>query len=50
MNGVVTDYNFTVTPTNFLVEGDVIILELPSPTFFSEDTVCIGLTSNLRLN
>jgi len=49
-NGALTDYNITVTPTNFLVEGDVLIIELPDPVFFSEDSVCIGRTSNLRLN
>jgi hypothetical protein len=25
-NGVVTDYNFTITPTNFLKEGDIVTI------------------------
>jgi hypothetical protein len=47
-NGAITDYEFTVQPTNYLVEGDYIILELPYPSFFSEDSEVIGITSNLR--
>jgi hypothetical protein len=46
----VTDYNFTVRATNFLVEGDQIIIELPSPVSFSEDSKCLGMTRNMRIN
>lgn len=49
-NGAVTDYNFTITTTNYLVEGDQIILELPTPISFSEDSQCLGVTRNLRIN
>lgn len=49
-NGAITDYNFTVQTTNYLIEGDTIVIELPDPVYFSEDSKCLGLSSNLRIN
>jgi hypothetical protein len=46
----VTDYNFTVIATNFLQEGDQLIIELPTPISFSEDSKCLGMTRNMRIN
>ena len=46
-NGNITWYEFTVKTTNYLVSGDKIYLDLPFPTYYSEDTKCVGRTSNL---
>jgi hypothetical protein len=46
-NGEVTTYEFHVQVTNFLAEGDRIEIVMPDPIFFSEDSQCIGISSNL---
>lgn len=47
-NGALTNYNISITASNYLSEGDTIIVKLPSPFFFSESTVVTGASSNLR--
>jgi hypothetical protein len=49
-NGIVTDYNFTIIATNYLQEGDILIIDLPTPISFSEDSRCLGMTRNIRIN
>ena len=48
INGAVTDYAFTVTTTNSLIEGDQIKIELPTPVYFTESSGCQGISDNLR--
>lgn len=48
-NGAVTQYNFTIVTTNYLTEGDEIVIKLPSPFSFSETSKAIGVSSNLRM-
>lgn len=47
-NGNVTWYEFTVQTTNYLVEGDQVVIEMPYPIFFSENSECFGRSTNLR--
>ena len=33
--------------TNYLVSGDFVYIDLPYPTYFSEDSQCLGRTANV---
>jgi len=47
-NGAITNYEFAVQTTNYLIEGDQLLMKLPEPVYFSEDSECIGRSINLR--
>ena len=46
-NGAITDYNFTVSTMNYLQDGDTLIVDLPYPAFYSEDSKCYANSRNL---
>ena len=50
VNGNLTYYEFIVKTTNFLVEGDNILITLPDTMFFSENSTCVGRSVNIRVN
>lgn len=47
-NGVVTDWEFAVVPTNFMSHGDKIAIKLPHPCKLSETSKCVGISDNLE--
>ena len=47
-NGAITNYEITVQTTNYLIENDQLLMKMPFPVYFSEDTECIGRSVNLR--
>jgi len=50
VNGEITDYDITITTTNFLQEGDQLVIGLPDPVYFSSESQALGMSSNLRIN
>lgn len=46
-NGVVTNYTFHVQSASKLSHKDEIHITMPVPVYFSPDTACISLSSNL---
>jgi hypothetical protein len=49
-NGAITNYNFSVTPINFMSDGDLITISLPEPIKMTPETYVIGVSSNLKEN
>lgn len=47
-NGAITDYTFHVTTTNYLQSEDIITIKMPVPVFASENSKCVGVSSNLE--
>jgi hypothetical protein len=47
-NGALTWLQFYCKTTNFLREGDKIIIEMPYPVFIKETTKCFGMSSNVK--
>lgn len=50
VNGEITDYDVTITTTNFLQEGDQLVIGLPDPVYFSSESKALGMSSNVRIN
>ena len=46
-NGIVTGYNFTVIPLNYMLDGDQITITLPEPIRATSLTYCNGISENL---
>lgn len=46
-NGAITEYTFHVKTTNYIIEGDSLLYTLPFPAYFSEDSKCFGVSTNL---
>jgi hypothetical protein len=48
-NGALANYNFTVVTMNYLMDYDLLVIELPPPVFASAQSECTGLTPNIQI-